>query len=410
MAERSPLFMSFIGTLVLAMIVCDFVWWWQADRLARRWRWLRMIVAAFSAAQIAGLLLFILTRAIPGAGEPVLGTPLLSLVYLWHCLVLLPVTFAAVVSGVASLAVRGIRLIFARRKAAQVPEAEGAISRRDFIRATFAVAPAFVTVAAATIALPQLQRFRIRRLTIALPQLPPGLDGLTIAHVSDLHVGRFTHGAVLSAIVRATNDLRPDLVLLTGDLINYALSDLPAALEIVKQLRGAHGVFLCEGNHDLIENGALFEERTRASGVPLLVNESAQVQVRGVAVQILGLRWGSGRRSGPRQQEHGDQAIASSMRELLELRRRAAFPMLLAHHPHAFDFAEDLPLTLAGHTHGGQLMLNEQTGFGPVLFRYWSGLYRHGERAMVVSNGVGNWFPLRTRAPAEIIHLTLRRG
>src|SRR5690606_267402 len=90
-----------------------------------------------------------------------------------------------------------------------------------------------------------------------------------------------------------------------------------------------------------------------------------------------------------------------------------AFPILLAHHPHAFDAAAaaGIPLTVSGHTHGGQLMLSEGVGFGPLMYRYWSGLYRnpaHNEAALVVSNGVGNWFPLRTRAPAEIIHLTLR--
>ncbi|MEZ0255819.1 MAG: metallophosphoesterase, partial [Chthoniobacter sp.] len=82
--------------------------------------------------------------------------------------------------------------------------------------------------------------------------------------------------------------------------------------------------------------------------------------------------------------------------------------ILLAHHPHAFDFAADIPLTLSGHTHGGQLMLTKDFGFGPAMFRYWSGLYQKADRALVVSNGVGNWFPVRVQAPAEIVHLTLR--
>ncbi len=98
------------------------------------------------------------------------------------------------------------------------------------------------------------------------------------------------------------------------------------------------------------------------------------------------------------------------MLELLAQRQTDAFPILLAHHPHAFDYAKDVPLTLAGHTHGGQLMVTKNFGFGPALYRYWSGLYRKKDRALVVSNGTGNWFPLRTRAPAEIIHLTLRRS
>ena len=89
-----------------------------------------------------------------------------------------------------------------------------------------------------------------------------------------------------------------------------------------------------------------------------------------------------------------------------------AFTILLAHHPHAFDraAAAGIPLTLSGHTHGGQLMLTRNIGAGPLLFKYWSGLYRKGPSALAVSNGVGNWFPLRINAPAEILHLTLRVG
>jgi predicted MPP superfamily phosphohydrolase len=127
-------------------------------------------------------------------------------------------------------------------------------------------------------------------------------------------------------------------------------------------------------------------------------------------VQLLGLQWGHDRYYSIRARQHGDAAIEASMTDLLAQRAPGAFPILLAHHPHAFDYATDIPLTLAGHTHGGQLMVTDAMGFGPAMFRYWSGLYRKNDRRLVVSNGVGNWFPLRTRAPAEIVHLTLRRA
>jgi len=220
---------------------------------------------------------------------------------------------------------------------------------------------------------------------------------------------------VLDKIVEATNGLRADLVLLTGDLINMSLTDLPVALDVVKRMDARHGVFMCEGNHDLIEDCREFERRTKASGVPLLVNESTAARVRGRDVQLLGLRWGSGLPRAARSADRGDDAIARSMETLLPgLRpdRQDAFPILLAHHPHAFDpaAAAGIPLTLSGHTHGGQLMFAPGVGFGPWMYRYWSGLYRRNDSALVVSNGVGNWFPLRVGAPAEIIHLTLRRG
>jgi predicted MPP superfamily phosphohydrolase len=171
---------------------------------------------------------------------------------------------------------------------------------------------------------------------------------------------------------------------------------------------------MCEGNHDLIENGREFRRVTKASGVPLLVNETLDLNVRGAGVKLLGLRWGSGRPGAGRSADRSDGAIRASLDELLPSLRRdpESFPILLAHHPHAFDAAADagIPLTLSGHTHGGQLMFNEHVGFGPMMFRYWTGQYRKGDSRLVVSNGVGNWFPLRVAAPAEIIHLTLRRG
>jgi predicted MPP superfamily phosphohydrolase len=162
---------------------------------------------------------------------------------------------------------------------------------------------------------------------------------------------------------------------------------------------------MIEGNHDLIEDGAEFERRVKLSGIPFLLDQSAIVEVRGLPVQLLGLSW-------TRARENRDAAIAQSVHALLEQRRADLFPILLAHHPHAFDAAAEakLPLILSGHTHGGQLMLNEKLGCGPAIFRYWSGLYTRGESQLIVSNGVGNWFPLRVNAPAELIHLTLRRA
>ncbi|HXC37243.1 MAG TPA: hypothetical protein VNV43_15310, partial [Candidatus Acidoferrales bacterium] len=126
--------------------------------------------------------------------------------------------------------------------------------------------------------------------------------------------------------------------------------------------------------------------------------------VRGYPVQFLGLRWIDSVGS------PDDRIISRHVRELVKQRRPDAFPIFLAHHPHAFDPAVEngLPLTLTGHTHGGQFMLDRNTGLGPALFRYWSGFYKRGDSQLIVSNGVGNMFPLRINAPAELVHITLR--
>jgi predicted MPP superfamily phosphohydrolase len=278
------------------------------------------------------------------------------------------------------------------------------ISRRDFIGACAAIVPPLCTFSITGIAMGQLDKFRVRRFTLSLPSLPKQLDGLTIAHVSDVHVGEWTHGPVLKKIVDSTNALRADLVVVTGDLINYELSDLSESINLLKQMHGRYGLYMVEGNHDLIVNGAEFEQRVKRSGLSLLVDESVVHEVRGYPVQFMGLRWldcvGA----------PNDQVTSWQVRELVKQRQPGAFPIFLAHHPHAFDAAIEngLPLTLTGHTHGGQLMLDKNLGIGPALFRYWSGFYKRGESQLIVSNGVGNMFPIRINAPAELVHITLK--
>jgi predicted MPP superfamily phosphohydrolase len=388
--------MNFFTILIFCFLVGDVVWIVRVCPLLRSWIW-RVAVVTFGAVQLCALLAVILDRFEGPHLSWLLARPILSAVFIWHLLLLPAIAVIWISFSLGALPVRIARRTMGRRPA-QVPVDAG-LTRREFLAASMAAAPAIVTLGATAASQPQLEQFRVRRLTVPLPQLPPALDGLTIAQVSDLHVGRFTRGAVLNEVVKATNGLDADLVLLTGDLINYDLKDLPAGLDLVKAMRGHHGVFMCEGNHDLFESPLAFRLQTRDAGVPLLVNESVPLEIRGVPVQLLGLAW-----------SHDDASLANDLRKLLAQRTANAFPILLAHHPHAFDHAEDLPLTLSGHTHGGQLMLTDHTGFGPAMFRYWSGLYRKEKRALVVSNGVGNWFPLRLRAPAEIIHLTLRRA
>jgi predicted MPP superfamily phosphohydrolase len=189
-----------------------------------------------------------------------------------------------------------------------------------------------------------------------------------------------------------TSRLDADLILLPGDMINSALTDLSNALEAVCNMQSRHRAYLCVGIHDLIEDGLEFVRRVKARA-PLLVGESRVVPIRGQLVQLLGLPW-----------NRGEARIEELVRELAGQVTPGAFPILLAHRPRAFDAAADvgIPPTVSGHTHGGQLMLSESAGFGPLPFRYWSGLYRKpGPRgaSLVASNGVGNWFPLRVGAP-----------
>ena len=179
---------------------------------------------------------------------------------------------------------------------------------------------------------------------------------------------------------------------------------------MLERIRFREAMVVCEGNHDLIENRSAFETYVLQRRLPILINQAKTISIRNHAVQFLGLRWGAPGVRSVNARGHADELIAQSMDVLTPSLDPHAFQILLAHHPHAFDVAAKfkIPLTLAGHTHGGQMMLTENFGFGPAMYRYWSGVYEKDGSRLSVSNGVGNWFPLRINAPAEIVHLTLR--
>ena len=396
----------FWWTISALMVVADAAWWMVAMRLTKRRLW-RVLVTIFVAGQLAAHVSA--TAGIDWVSHVPKAVFVEAMV--WHYLALASGLTVLLPLGIVRAGVwmvRGMARVSGVRRNLPVaaPASAKSLPRREFIGNCAALAPPLFSLGLTGVALGQLSQFRVRHFTLSISSLPRALDGITIAHVSDIHVGQLTSGRVLREMVNTTNALRPDLVLLTGDLINYALADLSEGIALVKAMEGRYGQWMVEGNHDLLDNGPEFERRVRAAGVPLLLDESVVATIRGYPVQVFGLRWMGG------NTRERDRVTALQVRRLMKQRQPDAFPVLLAHHPHAFDAAveADLPLTLAGHTHGGYLMLDSKHGFGPALFRYWSGLYTRGRSQMIVSNGVGNWFPIRINAPAEIVHITLRSG
>lgn len=423
--------LSLFSIILIAILAADLLWWWHADRLARPLRhafWWRLGIALFMGGQVVLVLWILGGRALVEQLESRPPQALSAAAYLWHLLILPASGTVVVTIGILfwvwrfgrdfimritknrpksfSEANLGLsELSTSESSCADGPtyeESAGAtVDRRQLLGMLTAATPILLTGGGVAYSLMQLDRFRIRSMELALPTLPAELDGLRIALVSDMHVGTFTNGRAVKRIVEETSRLQADLVLLPGDLINNSLSDLSDALDAVSNMQSRYGAYLSVGNHDLIENDAEFVRRVKAR-LPLLVDESRIIPIRGHLVQLLGLRW-----------EREEHRIDASVRWVGRRINPGAFPILLAHHPHAFDAAAaaGIPLTVSGHTHGGQLMLTDSVGFGSMMYRYWSGLYRkpeHNGASLVVSNGVGNWFPLRVGAPAEIIHLTLR--
>jgi predicted MPP superfamily phosphohydrolase len=239
---------------------------------------------------------------------------------------------------------------------------------------------------------------RVRTLSIPIAGLPPELEDFTIAHVSDLHSGIFVGPDRLKIVSDAANDLKADLVTITGDIINLDMLEFPPALRAIKAIESRHGTYLCEGNHDCLAGDSVVMQACNENNLPMLSYQKVILPIRGHRIILAGLPW----------MKTGFEGKPEIVSNLFPARQPGDVRILLAHHPHLFDIAESTDLVLTGHTHGGQIMLTDHLGLGPLFFKYWSGLYQRGNTSMLVSNGCGDWFPCRIGAPAEIalLHLT----
>ena len=283
------------------------------------------------------------------------------------------------------------------------------MSRRGMLQGAAAIAPLVITGGTFATGYQQAGRFRVRKLTLEVPGLPERLKGLTLTQLSDFHVGRIFRPEHLPAVVDAANALKSDLVFVTGDIIDHSPDYLPSAVEAMSQLESRYGCYTVIGNHDLFRGPRQTVAYLREHEPHFLEDELAQIDIGGERLQIAGLFWSRNEDATP-----NDPGLTGRAEVAMAGGQRDRFTIALTHHPHAFEALAEggANLVLAGHTHGGQLMLvPAESGFplgaGNVLFRYIHGVYRHGNARLYVNSGVGNWFPVRVNAPAEIVQLRL---
>lgn len=246
--------------------------------------------------------------------------------------------------------------------------------------------------------------FTINGRLLDFPNLPDELCGLTIAHLSDPHIGKLITPAHLEHVVDAVNALNPDLIVATGDFIDFSNDYLPAVIKALTRLSAPLGLWSVLGNHDHLDDVRKLTSAFAEGGLNLLVNQTASLEHNGRRIALAGIDWAA-----------RDVDLARMVRQTAEQLPPSEFKLLLAHHPHAFDAAcaAGFDLTLAGHTHGGQILLSDKRskkgsiGLASLTNRYPRGLFLRGHHRLFVSSGVGSWFPLRFRCPAEITLLQL---
>jgi predicted MPP superfamily phosphohydrolase len=280
------------------------------------------------------------------------------------------------------------------------------VSRRQFLaRATYAYAAAGLGLA--TYGIWSADRLPVvTRRTLFFPDLPPGLDGIRIAHLSDVHAGIHMEREKMEAIVAQTNALQPDLICQTGDMIDIAASFIPDYVRAFRDLRAPLGVVTVLGNHDRYTGEDAVIRGVRDAGQAFVQNGAHVVERNGTPLALVGIDDPRNWRADDPQDADVDVALRRSPSE--------AFKILLAHRPGAFDGAapRGIPLTLAGHIHGGQIYL-PVIGWsaGRLITKYVMGHFRQGSSHLYVSRGIGVvGVPIRIFVPPEIALLELRRG
>lgn len=285
--------------------------------------------------------------------------------------------------------------------------------RLFFARAAASTAVATVVGVAAYGARNAMQEPRVHEVPVRLERLPRALDGLTIAHITDLHVGATIRGKDVKRVVELTNGMKPDLIAITGDLVDGGVERLRDFTEHLGGLKARYGVYFVTGNHEYYSGVIDWMRELKRLGIRVLRNERVTIGddgSGGVSIDLAGI------------DDHQAQRFGNGHRLDLDRATEGRDPdrslILLAHQPRTSLVSQavqsGVELQISGHTHGGQIF--PFTLLTKTFFPYYNGLYTHREESgatgqVYVSPGTGYWGPpMRLGTQAEVGKIVLSAG
>jgi len=415
------LFRHVFTTLVLVLFAPSQVFWlWQVRalgiKLIRR-RSLRRWLGWSGVSTYLGLLAFNLlgSRTVPEPAHLTLQAALLQAPFRWWMLSSLLGFVAMAAFYLCGRLGRTALGVYRKLLPSLRPEGQQLFSpaRRHFLTRTAMAVSATPFAACAYGLLYERTEIETTRQPIVLRRLPKAFDGFRIAQLSDIHVGPFMPASDIRKYVAMVNQLQPDLVALTGDFITWEASPERAVVEALAGLKAPYGIFGCMGNH---ERWARAENSiTRlfaAQGIKMLRLENATIASGGERLNLIGVDYQTRVPFGP----PGDGIVDRYLQGVEPLLLPGAVNILLSHNPNTFDRAAELgiDLSLAGHTHGGQVTLEYiSPGLSParLITPYVRGWFQKGESQLYVNRGIGTIFsPVRFGSPPEITMYELKRA
>ena len=311
-------------------------------------------------------------------------------------------------TGLAMRAARAMRWVLAAARTSAesgVVHSGGGVGRRQFLQQFSIIgagAPFAVSVAGARLS----YDFRVEEREITLPHWPRGLDGLRVAHLSDIHVGGAMNRRRLLQVAALTTAARPDLVLHTGDFLTHRSGDFDVPLyEALARIAAPHGQWACLGNHDFDDPDRLVR-RLREAGVTTLRDTLVTLSIDGESLEVAGIDFRFAR---------ADRAAQYARLTGMWTRRATVPRLLLNHDPSAFATLSEgcADLVLSGHTHGGHIGVQIDADHALTVVGLAGipdqGVFRRGDMRLFVTRCVGFYgYPMRIGIPPEIALLTIR--
>jgi predicted MPP superfamily phosphohydrolase len=341
--------------------------------------WARVLTVTIVALGVAMPATLFAARLLPGS----VARPAIWVSFIWMGVGFLLVAFF----GLADLA-RLLAFVVARYRGPAEPDPE----RRIVLARTVAAGVTAVVAGLSTIGIRSaLSGIQIKQLDVKLRGLPQELAGFRLVQISDVHVGPLLRKDWVAHVVEQIRQLAPDLVAITGDLVDGRVHELREHVAPLAKIEARRGVYFVTGNHEYYSGVEEWYAHLPSLGVRPLRNERVEVAP---GLELAGIE---------------DPTGAPDLAAALHGRDPEVALVLLAHQPRQFAEAakRGVPLTLSGHTHGGQIW--PFSWLVALAQPYLAGLHRRGESQLYVSRGTGFWGPpMRVFAPAEITLLRLQ--